>query len=79
MIRAIELFRTKADKCERLAKRTIDKLSQAELMDMCAELHWLSGEVARLQSRITQLDASGTSVIDPRITPTSAALEAPVH
>ncbi|MBR0724000.1 hypothetical protein [Bradyrhizobium manausense] len=78
MIRAIELFRMKADECERRAKRTLDKSEQAELVDMSAELHWLSGEAARLQSRITQLEACETSITDRRIAPASAAPEAPV-
>ncbi|MDN5000497.1 hypothetical protein ACFQZO_06335 [Bradyrhizobium sp. GCM10027634] len=76
MIRAIELFRMKADECEHRAKHTINKSEQAELVDMCAEFHWLSGEAARLQNRITQLDASRMSAIDGRITPASAAPQA---
>ncbi|GGI32805.1 hypothetical protein [Bradyrhizobium guangdongense] len=76
MIGAIELLRKKADECERRAKRAIDKSDQAELMDMCAELHWLSGEAARLQSRITLLEASEPFVTDCRVTQTSAPLEA---
>ena len=66
MIGAIELLRKKADECERRARRAIDKSDQAELMDMCAALHFLSGEAARLQSRITLLEASEISVIDCR-------------
>ncbi len=81
MIRAIELFRNKADECERRAKHTVGKSEQAELMDMCAELHWLSGEVARLQSRIAQLDGSETPVetssFDRRLKSISQALETP--
>jgi hypothetical protein len=76
MIGAIELLRKKADECERRAKRAIDKSDQAELMDMCAELHWLSGEAARLQSRITLLEASGSFATDCRVAPASATLEA---
>ncbi|MDA9432088.1 hypothetical protein [Bradyrhizobium sp. CCBAU 51627] len=78
MIGAIELFRRKADECERRARRAIDKSTQAELMDMCAALHWLSGEAARLQSRITLLEASESFGTDRRITPAPANLEAPI-
>ena len=76
MIGAIELLRKKADDCERRARRAIDKSDQAELMDMCAELHWLSGEAARLQSRITLLETSKSSVTARRVTPPSALLKA---
>ena len=79
MIGAIELFRKKADECERRARRAIDKSEQAELMDMCAALHFLSGEAARLQNRIALLEASESFVTECLITPPSAAREAPIN
>ena len=78
LIGTIELLRKKADECERRARRAFDKSEEAELMDMCAELHWLSGEAARLQSRIAQLEASEISATDRRTIPAFTAPNAPI-
>jgi hypothetical protein len=58
MITAIELLRTTADKCERQAKDTKDRVIKAELFDMTAQWHWLAGEAAKLNDRAKQLEAA---------------------
>jgi len=57
MTNAIELLRTTADKCERRAKDTRDRVIKAELFDMTAQWHWLAGEAAKLNDRAKELQA----------------------
>jgi len=58
MIRAVEFLRNRADECEARAMKMPDKAVQAELVDICAEMHWLAGEATKLLKRIKQLEAA---------------------
>ena len=55
MIRAIKLLRETADDCESRARQISDRATQGELIDICAEWHWLAGEAAKLHDRAKQL------------------------
>jgi hypothetical protein len=55
MISAIGLLRATADKCERQAKSTNDRVIKAELFDITAQWHWLAGEAAKLYDRSEQI------------------------
>ena len=56
MINAIELLRTTADGCESRARATSDRAIKAELYDMSAQWHWLSGEAAKLHDQANKID-----------------------
>jgi hypothetical protein len=56
MINAIELLRRTADACESRARTTSDRAIKAELYDMSAQWHWLSGEAAKLHDQANKID-----------------------
>jgi hypothetical protein len=56
MINAIELLRRTADACESRARATSDRAIKAELYDMSARWHWLSGEAAKLHDQANKIE-----------------------
>lgn len=56
MINAIELLRRTADACESRARAASDRAIKAELYDMSAQWHWLSGEAAKLHDRANKIE-----------------------
>jgi hypothetical protein len=56
MINAIELLRRTADACESRARATSDRAIKAELYDMSARWHWLSGEAAKLHDQANEIE-----------------------
>ncbi len=56
MINAIELLRRTADACESRARATSDRAIKAELYDISAQWHWLSGEAAKLYDQANKIE-----------------------